>query len=166
MKRKRIYLIAGLLFLLLFSGYFVFKSDDGGWEMPEALVGTWTGDQEVTVRSKSGEGDFVFTKSDGPVKIVLKIGENGVVEGSVGDAVFQGCSVKKNRGRLGKALNLATDCAITGQLKGKIFPGDVIPEKEISIPFVLEGNAMSGTLFEKPWMDIYPLAGVELRKGE
>ena len=166
MKKKRIYRVAVLLGLVLFSGYFAFRSREAKWEMPETLVGTWTGDQEVTVRSKSEEGDFVFTKSGGPLKMVLKIGEDGVVEGSVGDAVFEGCSVKQNRGRLGKALNLATDCAITGHLKGKIFPGDVIPEKVISIPFVLEGDVMSGSLFEKPWMDIYPLAGVELRKQE
>lgn len=133
--------------------------------VPKSIVGNWTGKQKVIVRFKnSGLLSYNFKTSPDSVMLSLTIKEDGNVSGSFGSAFFESCTVDKNRGWVGRKLNIATDYIIRGNLKGTIFASDILVQKEISFPFSVAGNALKGTIFQKQGMDIYPMVNVHLIK--
>ncbi|MBP7810106.1 MAG: hypothetical protein KA163_12490 [Bacteroidia bacterium] len=133
------------------------------WKVPAILIGKWESKQTVKVRTKEN-GKYIFINAPDSILFQFSIDENGNVNGHLGDAVFENCKVFKNRGDLGKTLNLATDYLIKGNLKGTIFPSDPHINKKISAPFDVKNNKMEGSFFQMVGMDLYPVTGMELVK--
>ncbi|MDP1676101.1 MAG: hypothetical protein Q8L88_04485 [Bacteroidota bacterium] len=152
------------LFIQLVLAGTIFSSaiaDD--WIVPQQLIGTWSARQQVTVRMKDANDDYLFIKDT--VTIAITINDNRTVEGTCGGAAFQGCMLAENRGWFGRFFNLATDYIITGKLVGKIFEKDTLTEKTISAPFNVTGTTTAGSLFQKEsWFGIYPMADFGLEK--
>lgn len=135
------------------------------WEVPSHLIGNWQAKQKVTVRDKQN-GHFVFIPAPDSILIKFSIDKDGNISGQLGNATFTNCKVMKNRGDLGRKLNLATDYVIKGELNGAIFEGDPHLKKEISAPFDVNQNKMNGSLFQLFGMDLYPVTGMDAVKGE
>ena len=133
------------------------------WTIPESLVGTWKGKDKVTVRTKVN-GEFVFIAAPDSLPLIINIQSDGTITGNLGGAVFNNCKVSKNRGELGKKLNLATDFVIKGELSGKIFENDPEANKKISMPFDNKNGNLKGSLFQMFGLDLYPVADVNLFK--
>ncbi|MBK7667526.1 MAG: hypothetical protein IPJ32_09430 [Sphingobacteriaceae bacterium] len=138
MKTTKLILASCLAFLLFASCK--------QWEVPALLIGKWESKQKVTVRTKE-KGKYVFINAPDSILLQFSIDENGNVSGHLGDATLENCTVQKNRGEFGKALNLATDYVIKGNLKGAIFSADPYLTKEISAPFDVKNNKMEGSFF-------------------
>lgn len=135
------------------------ESNDGA-----PLIGTWSGRQFVTVRYTTGFMKFRFVESRDSIPVEIHIDKDAGVSGRIGNAKLSDCRVIKNRGSIGRKLNLATDFAIRGKLEGFIFDGDTIVNKEIAIPFELSTGILSGSVFHKIGIDVFPMAGLNLRK--
>lgn len=135
------------------------------WEVPALLVGKWESKQKVTVRTKE-KGKYVFINAPDSILLQFSIDENGNVSGHLGDATLENCKVQKNRGEFGKALNLATDYVIKGNLKGAIFSADPHLTKEISAPFDVKNNKMEGSFFQMFGLDLFPVTGMDASKKE
>lgn len=152
------------LFLASCLAYVLFISCKQ-WEVPSHLIGNWQAKQKVTVRYKP-DGKFVFVNAPDSILIQFSIDKEGYVSGQLGNATFTNCKVLKNRGDLGRKLNLATDYVIKGELNGAIFEGDPHLKKEISAPFDVKENKMSGSLFQLFGMDLYPMTGMDAVREE
>ncbi|MCX6153683.1 MAG: hypothetical protein NT007_05955 [Candidatus Kapabacteria bacterium] len=164
MKHKRLYLsIVGLIALI--SIIWALSETSYTWKIPSEIAGsTWLTKQKVTIRFENVNG-YSFLAAPDSVDLFLNISLNGKVTGNLGNATFQGCSVHKNRGWVGRMLNIATDYTIRGKLKGSIFPSDTIMEKEIMMPMGIENNSLHGTIFQKSGvLDIYPMLSFKLKK--
>ena len=135
------------------------------WEVPAHLVGDWQSKQKVTVCHKQN-GKFIFIAAPDSILVKFRIDTDGNVIGQLGNASFTNCKVLKNRGDLGRKLNLATDYVIKGELTGAIFEGDPHTKKEISAPFDIKENKMSGSLFQMFGIDLYPMTGMDARKSD
>ena len=157
MKTTRLILASCLAFLLFASCK--------QWEVPALLIGKWESKQKVTVRTKE-KGKYVFINAPDSILLQFSIDENGNVTGHLGDATLENCKVQKNLGEFGKALNLATDYVIKGNLKGAIFSADPYLTKEISAPFDVKNNKMEGSFFQLFGLDLYPLTGMDASKKE
>lgn len=152
------------LFLASCIAYLVFVSCKE-WRVPSALIGKWESKQTVKVRIKES-GKYVFINAPDSIQLQFSIDENGNVTGHLGAAVFENCKVSKNRGNLGRTLNLATDYVIKGNLNGAIFANDPHLTKEISAPFDVKDNKMTGSLFQMVGIDLYPVTGMESARIE
>jgi hypothetical protein len=133
------------------------------WNVPNELVGTWTSRQVVRVRYTLSFASFRFVKDS--ASIVLTIRNDRTVEGQVGGATFEGCTVAKNRGTIARTLDLYSDYIIVGKLLGSIFPQDSIASKNISIPFNVEEGSVKGTIFQNKTADVVPMVDVVLAKS-
>lgn len=153
---------AGFFSLFIMLGILLVSCGD--WVMPKTLVGTWSTTQKITVRFKAGMFSYRFASSAVPVNIVMNIHEDGTVEGSVGEAKWEGCSVVDNRGWWEKTTNSSGGYIIIGKLTGNIFAQDTLAAKEIKMPFHLKDNMMAGTLFQKQGMGVFPMVNVHLSK--
>lgn len=127
------------------------------WEVPSHLVGNWQSRQKLTVRTKT-DGKFVFIEAPDSVQLRFTIDAKGNISGKIGNADLVNCTVEKNRGELGRKLNLATDYVVKGELNGAIFPNDPQPFKKISAPFNVDNNKMDGSLFQLFGFDLYPMS--------
>ncbi len=155
MKTTKLLLASCLAFLLFVSCK--------EWEVPAALIGKWQCRQKVTVRTKEN-GKYVFLNAPDSLVLQFSIDENGNLSGKLGDGTFTNCKVMKNRNDLERKLKLATDYVIKGELNGAIFPGDPHLNKEISAPFDVKNNKMTGSLFQMFGLDLYPITGMEAVK--
>jgi hypothetical protein len=90
----------------------------------------------------------------------LMIDKSGEVIGMVGGAMFEGCSVKQNRGWVGRQLGIKTDFLIQGMLKGNTFEKDTILTKNISIPFNIENGELKGSLILTTKGDSYQIISI------
>lgn len=131
--------------------------------IPDHLSGKWSGQQNITYRYKQS-GSFIFVQAKKPVLLTILIQKDGSVNGSFGNAIFENAKVIKNRGVIGRWLHLATDFAIIGTLNGFISSEDSIPSKSISIPLVIEGTNISGSVFYRKGIDLFPMSGADLVK--
>ncbi|MDP1727632.1 MAG: hypothetical protein Q8M15_12680 [Bacteroidota bacterium] len=129
-----------------------------------ALIGTWSGKQSVQVRYSTGFMKFRFVESGDSLVTLIQIDKEGKVSGSIGNAKMSDCRVIKNRGAVGRKLNLATDFSIRGKLEGFIFEGDTIASKDIAIPFEIKSDKLQGSVFHKIGMDVFPMLGLDLKK--
>lgn len=159
--------ITGLLFVFIISSCgsnlnLVNDTSFGGYQLP----GKWTGAQPITVRYSSGFMNYTFVRSEDSIQSQIQIDESGFVTGKIGNASFNEAKVKKNRGAIGRKLNLATDYVIKGKLIGFTFAGDSIPEKEISIPLILENGYLKGDVFMNRGLGIYPMGSLNLIKQD
>jgi hypothetical protein len=121
------------------------------------LTGKWTGRQAISVRLKQNWKQHSFV-SAGPVVTRIMIHADGAVTGTAGDAVFTDCMLQRSRGHVLRLLQIGTDFEIRGWLSGPVFQGDTIKAKQISIPFDLENDRMSGTLFHLQKGGLYPMS--------
>jgi hypothetical protein len=113
-------------------------------EIPSDVMGTYTGTEHVQLRYDK-DGQYIY--KDKTVMMSMIINAKGNVTGTVGEAVFEGCKVARNRGWFSRQLNIKTDFIVNGKLKGGIFEKDSIPDKNISIPFNLKNGVLDGKLF-------------------
>lgn len=151
-----------LLYLtVLYLGWNASPGADESWTPPDSLVGTYEGTALCFVRIANQTG------ADS-VRMRITILPNGTVEGTAGGAAFVQCRVTRNRGWLGRKLNLGTDWWIQkGLLEGPVVPGDAETRREISLPFNMVQGCLRGSLFErKGWRYPNPiLPRLHLRKG-
>ena len=164
MKNKSILLKAVGVLLFVLAVYSIAQSSLF-WKVPENITGDWNGTQPVKVRSQNEQGKYKFTQSPAALPLTLHVDAAGRVTGRLGDATFANCKIRKNRGWMGKKLNLATDYVIRGELEGKTFPNDPSDHKKITIPFNVENGRTSGTIFELVSWDLYPLADAGIAKA-
>lgn len=153
---------AGFFLLLIITSILLVSCRD--WVMPKTLVGTWSASQKITVRFKDGMFSFRFAASPVPVNMVMTIHEDGTVDGSVGEAKWEACSVVDNRGWWEEMTNSGAGYMLTGKLTGNIFAQDTLAAKEIKMPFQMKDNIIEGTLFQKQGMGVFPMVDVHLTK--
>jgi hypothetical protein len=130
--------------------------------MPKSLVGAWSAKQVVTVRYQTGFMSYRFVKDT--VQIAMNIQEDGSVNGSIGGARLEECVLSQNRGWFGRTFDLFTDYIITGKLSGSIFKQDTLTAKEISAPFDVKGDTITGSIFQKQGSDAFPMVNIRLAK--
>jgi hypothetical protein len=125
--------------------------------IPGDLQGTFNGKERVIIRYDRG-GQYIYM--DDYVMVSLMIDKSGEVIGMVGNAMFEGCSVKQNRGWVGRQLGIKTDFLIQGMLKGNTFEKDTIISKNISIPFNIENGELKGSLILTTKGDSFPIISI------
>lgn len=126
----------------------------GSWKMPDQLPGIYIGKERIIVRYEKN-GQFIFYEDS--VYVSLSIGNNQQVNGTVGEAVFEGCKVNQNRGWIGRKLHIKTDFLIRGRLNGTTFSRDSILKKSISIPFNIKNGELTGSLFNNNRSENLPI---------
>ncbi len=134
-------------------------------ESPADVVGTWQGDSSVRRPvSFDAQKDVDYVKE--PIHVTLAIHEDGSVTGSVGGAALQSAVLKKNRGELGRSLNIATNYLIAdGYLDGPIVSGDSESRKEFTIPFnIRDGQLVGSIMWTQSGKYPSPLAELQLDK--
>jgi hypothetical protein len=132
--------------------------------IPVDLPGTYNGRERVVIKYDRG-GQYIYR--DDYVMVSMMIDESGQVIGMVGDAMFEGCSVKQNRGWIARQLGIKTDFLIKGMLKGNTFDKDTMLNKVISIPFNNENGELKGSLILTTKGDSYPIISIlKLQKNK
>jgi hypothetical protein len=101
-----------------------------------ALVGHWEGNDRIIVSW--------CRQTNLPVK--LDIDADGSVAGTVGDANLRGGRFQRNRGWLGRKLNIETDYIITGNLDGAIVAAEGIKRKHVMMPCNFDGSVIKGSV--------------------
>ncbi len=148
--------------LLLFFSTMLFVSCSK-WTMPAELIGTWSGKNNVTFRTKDAAGNYVFHTAETSIRFVIHQDEN--MEGTVGAANFVECKISGNRSWIYKQLGWGTDFQITGgTLKGRINKDDPFNGKEIMVPFDLKDGKIRGTIFLNNDGAKFPMVDLELSK--
>lgn len=74
----------------------------------------------------------------------MDIRADGSVTGKVGDATLIKGHFERNRGWLGRKLNLATDHIVRGDLNGPVVAAEGITRESVSIPLNFIGGAFVG----------------------
>ena len=98
--------------------------------IPPGLVGEWTGYARNTH----------ITPTNAPMPIVLKVSADGTVSGTLGTAVVTNGTIRKNRGKLGRLLNLKSDFLIYADLEGSLVAEKDIRYKGIFINMNVEND--------------------------
>lgn len=88
------------------------------------MAGDWRGNAQVIVSW--------CKQTNLPVALVIK--EDGSVTGKVGDAVLHKGQLKRNRGAIGRRLNIKTDYLIAGDLAGPIVSAEGITRSGVMMP--------------------------------
>lgn len=83
--------------------------------VPPAMIGTWEGEAESFVQRWYKGGNY---------QVAFNIQEDGTVDGMVGDSSFQDAELRRNRGRIGRILNFASDYIVKGHLEG-VLKGEI-----------------------------------------
>ena len=128
----------------------------------EAMVGHWKGQARIIVAW--------CQQTNLPME--LQIASNGQVTGTIGDATLKDGRLKRNRGSLGRKLNLKTDYIITGKLDGPIVAAENITRRSVNIPLNFSKGAYtggvhtSGTHFGGKKSMIFSGAGLTLRRAD
>jgi len=114
---------------------------------PPDLIGTWEGTSSY---SRHGAHESTI--------VSVTIMPDGKVEGSAGGARFTQCTAQKNRGWLGKILNIKTDYIIRGYLEGPVAKDDAGGLREIAIPFNIRDGKLVGGLgaLTQRWWECCP----------
>ncbi len=122
----------------------------GGQPFPTPeLVGTWAGRTEIFGPYKAEA--FPSKHPDDIQSVTLTIKKDGTVAGVIGKAVFRNARIHRNRGWLGRKLNLKTDFIVRGgRLVGKVTPRDPGTDCAFTIPFNIRGGKTKGTIMLLP----------------
>jgi len=132
----------------------------GPSEPPAELVGPWQGDARVIVSWCAQER----------LTLELEIDAAGGVRGRVGDARLTHGRLCRNRGELGRRLELATDWIVLGDLDGPLVASDDIVRAGVKIPFDLVAGELRGGLHSTglhvgpPGVMVFSAAGLVLRR--
>ena len=100
-----------------------------------AAVGRWTGSARIVV---------AWTKQTN-LCVTLDIREDGRVTGKVGEALLTG-RFRKNRGWLGRNLEVKTDYIVVGHLQGSIVVAEGITRSRVKMPLNLTAGVLTGGL--------------------
>ncbi len=100
----------------------------------EAMIGHWEGSAQIIVNW--------CTQQQLPVSI--DIHADGTVTGTVGDAGLAHGRLARNRGWIGRKLNLATDYIVRGDLKGPIVATEGISRASVSMPLTFSAGGFTG----------------------
>ena len=76
--------------------------------------------------------------------VSVDIRPDGSVTGKVGDATLTSGRMKRNRGWLGRKLNIKSDCIVVGNLEGPIVAKEGIARRAVSMPL----NFRNGTFVD------------------
>jgi hypothetical protein len=98
------------------------------------MAGHWTGNAQIIV---------VWCRQKN-LPVSVDIGADGSVRGKVGDATLKDGRFKRNRGWLGRKLDLKTDYIIVGKLEGPVIASEQIVRSGVSIPLNFGGGVFSG----------------------
>ncbi len=140
-------------------------------QVDPSLIGTWHGECEISL-------PVVFNPDQLPdsvertrqaVALDITIQEDATIKGTVGEANLEESLLKRNRGELGRRLNMASDyIIIDGHLSGPIVSGqDETELKSFTIPFDLIGDEIRGGLmWRQAWKYPFPLCRVELERQQ
>ncbi len=93
---------------------------------PSKLQGDWTGEALIGLS---------WAPKNQPLPLELHIDADGRVSGTIGGAQLRAGFVASNRGDLGRALELATDYVLRGELEGVVAPNEPKPSKFLIAPF-------------------------------
>lgn len=99
-----------------------------------AMIGHWEGDARV----------IVSWCRQTNLHVTIDIRKDGSVTGKVEDATVLKGRFERNRGSLGRKLNLATDYIIKGELSGPVVAAEGITRESVSIPLNFIGGAFVG----------------------
>ena len=88
------------------------------------MVGHWEGDGKI----------IVTWCQQTNLPVTLDVKADGGVTGKIGDATLTKGQLRRNRGWLGKKLNIKTDYVITGRLEGPIVSAEGITRSGVNIP--------------------------------
>lgn len=111
-------------------------------ELPDPrLAGQWTGNAKVIVSWCEQE----------QLPVSLSIHADGRVSGQLGDAHLVDGRVSRNRGALGKALDIKTDFIIHGGLDGWLVAAEEIGREKVDIPFGLGSGVLAGAVHSSGW---------------
>lgn len=102
--------------------------------LPSAMTGHWEGDARVVVS----------WSQQTTIHVALDIRPDSSVTGKIGDATITNGHFTQNRGRLGRALNWATDYIIQGKLDGAVIAAEGITRESVSIPLNFISDAFVG----------------------
>jgi len=126
--------ILGLLIASAFSLGFAGCSRAGESIVTPAMIGHWEGTAHIVVAWCQ------HTK----LAVKLDIHADGSVTGTVGDAKLTDGHFLRNRGWLGRKLNLWSDYIITGGLDGPIVAADGITRSRVGIPLNFTDGMFEG----------------------
>lgn len=98
------------------------------------MVGRWEGNAQVIV---------VWCQRTN-LPVVLDIRADGTVSGRIGDATLAKARLKKNRGWLGRKLNVKTDYIIVSDLQGAIVAREGISRSYVKMPLNFRGGSFVG----------------------
>ncbi len=133
------------------------------------LVGAWQGECKIGLPVVFNPNQLPenVPRSVTTVKVAITISEDATVEGCIGEAIVEECVLKRNRGELGRMLDMATDYIIMdGYLAGPIVSGhDENDSKSFMMPFnLVEGRIPGGLNWQQKWKYPYPLCVIDLER--
>lgn len=100
------------------------------------MVGHWEGSAKIIV---------VWCRQP-TLRVVVHIEPDGSVSGKVGDALLTKGRLVRNRGWIGRKLNLKTDFLVTGALTGSTVEAEGIKRARVNIPLNFTGTTFVGGL--------------------
>ena len=133
--RKRLAAIA----VALVSGttsVIAIEQSSAGNPVDPSMPGIWTGEGEI----------IVAWCEQKKLPVSLEIAPDRSVTGKIGDAKLVDGKLKRNRGAIGRKLNIKTDYIITGRLRGAIVETEGITRAGVSLPLNFDGKRFSGGL--------------------
>lgn len=105
-----------------------------GAPVPPGWAGTWEGEAQVANAAYAACLPWVR----------LTIAADGSVQGMVGDARLVRGLVKRNRGAVGRLLNVRTDWIIDAELDGPLVSSEGVRRERIRMPFDVRGDTLRG----------------------
>jgi hypothetical protein len=118
--------------------------------IPPQIVGTWQGQGKLVGQPTGLDYRDERLRQD----ISITIHPDGSVSGSVTgfagaeEVRLVNCTVKKNRGPVGRRINFWTDHIIRGDLEGSFAPGDTLRIKPMTMPFNVDPDgSLKGSIF-------------------
>lgn len=165
-KRKSNWALIILLVMGATTLFIPYPSALLGWKPSIALTGDWIGKNPASLRVRAN-AHYNFISSSDSIPIHIRIQGDGKVEGQVGQAVFTSCTIRKNRGWIGRRLHVKSDYIIKGTLEGKAWDADITLAKKITIPVNVENGLLRGALFHHDsHMGLYPMTDILLNRAQ
>jgi hypothetical protein len=100
------------------------------------MVGAWSGDGQIVVNWT--DQSFIHVRLD--------ILADGSVTGTVGDARLTAGRISRNRGPIGRLLNIKTDYIVRGELRGPVIASEHIERDRVNLPLNWDGRTFRGGL--------------------